>query len=87
MQYKMNTAKSINKIPGSEGIPVWQRNYYERMIRNDGEYSRIHYDWNNFGRLTHSIREIKAADVPGGVAPDDEVSDGVKYLHGNLLRR
>ena len=40
--FKMNTAKRINKILGSEGIPVWQRNYYERIIRDDEEYTRIH---------------------------------------------
>lgn len=23
------------------GSPIWQRNYYERIIRNDGEWARI----------------------------------------------
>jgi putative transposase len=40
--FKMNTAKRINKILGSEGVPVWQRNYYEHIIRNEAEYNRIH---------------------------------------------
>ena len=40
--FKMNSAKSINKILGAEGIPVWQRNYYEHIIRDDEEYNRIH---------------------------------------------
>ena len=40
--FKMNTAKRINKILGSEGVPVWQRNYYEHIIRDDAEYNRIH---------------------------------------------
>ena len=40
--FKMNSAKQINKILGSEGIPVWQRNYYEHIIRNDAEFNRIH---------------------------------------------
>ena len=40
--FKMNSAKRINKILGSEGIPVWQRNYYEHVIRNEAEYNRIH---------------------------------------------
>jgi putative transposase len=40
--FKMNTAKRINKILGSEGVPVWQRNYYEHIIRNETEYERIH---------------------------------------------
>jgi REP element-mobilizing transposase RayT len=40
--FKMNTAKRINKILDSEGIPVWQGNYYEHIIRDDQEYNRIH---------------------------------------------
>ncbi len=40
--FKMNTAKRINEILGSQGIPVWQRNYYEHIIRDDEEYNRIH---------------------------------------------
>jgi putative transposase len=39
---KMNTTKRINLLRGLEGVPVWQRNCYERIIRNDGEYARIH---------------------------------------------
>lgn len=40
--FKMNTAKRINEILGSEGIPVWQRNYYEHIIRDEEEHNRIH---------------------------------------------
>jgi putative transposase len=40
--FKTNTAKRINKLLHSEGIPVWQRNYYERVIRNDDEHHLIH---------------------------------------------
>jgi REP element-mobilizing transposase RayT len=40
--FKMNTAKRINLLRGLEGVPVWQRNYYEHIIRDDGEYNRIH---------------------------------------------
>jgi len=35
--FKMNTAKKINLIRNTPGIPVWQRNYYERVIRNQEE--------------------------------------------------
>ena len=40
--FKMNTAKRINQILGSPGKPVWQRNYYEHIIRNDEELNRIY---------------------------------------------
>ena len=40
--FKMNTAKRINLLRGCPGAPVWQRNYYEHIIRNDEEHLRIH---------------------------------------------
>ncbi|MEW6526127.1 MAG: transposase [Spirochaetota bacterium] len=38
---KMNTAKQINIIRNTPGIPVWQRNYYEHIIRDDESFYRI----------------------------------------------
>ena len=40
--FKMNSAKQINLLLGSSGVPVWQRNYYEHIIRDDNEHNRIH---------------------------------------------
>jgi putative transposase len=40
--FKMNSAKRINLLRGLDGLPVWQRNYYEHIIRNEAEYNRIH---------------------------------------------
>ena len=34
---KMNTAKQINRLRDTPGTPVWQRNYYEHIIRNENE--------------------------------------------------
>jgi putative transposase len=39
--YKMNTAKAINLLLHSSGVPVWQRNYYEHIIRSKNELDRI----------------------------------------------
>jgi putative transposase len=33
--FKMNSAKQINYLRGTPGQPVWQRNYYEHVIRNE----------------------------------------------------
>jgi putative transposase len=33
--FKMNSAKEINRLRDMPGAPVWQRNYYERIIRED----------------------------------------------------
>jgi len=33
--YKSSVAYRINLMRGTEGVPVWQRNYYEHIIRNE----------------------------------------------------
>ena len=40
---KMNTAKRINELRDNPGIPVWQRNYYEHIIRNEADLASIRY--------------------------------------------
>jgi len=39
--FKTVSTKRINEIRGTHGLPVWQRNYYEHVIRNEGERDRI----------------------------------------------
>ena len=39
--FKMNSAKQINTIRNTAGIPVWQRNYYEHIIRNEENLFRL----------------------------------------------
>lgn len=39
--FKSAVTKRINELRRTPGAPVWQRNYYERIIRNDRELSRI----------------------------------------------
>ena len=34
-------AKRINNIRCTPGAPVWQRNYYERIVRSEEELNRI----------------------------------------------
>ena len=38
---KMNAAKEINQFRDNPGVPVWQRNYYERVIRDEQELAMI----------------------------------------------
>jgi REP element-mobilizing transposase RayT len=40
--FKSFSARRINELRKTQGIPVWQRNYYEHIIRNDEEHNRIH---------------------------------------------
>ena len=40
-RFKMNSAKRINLARNAQGISVWQRNYYEHVIRNERGLNRI----------------------------------------------
>jgi len=51
--FKATATKQINQLRNSPGNPVWQRNYFERVIRNEKELNRIReyinsnpYNWN-----------------------------------------
>ncbi len=39
--FKMNASKQINRTRLTPGAPVWQRNYYEHIIRGDDDLGRI----------------------------------------------
>jgi len=39
--FKSATTKVINQMRGTPGIPPWQRNYYEHVVRKDSELQRI----------------------------------------------
>ena len=38
--FKTVSTRKINRFRNNPGCPVWQRNYYERVIRNEDELSR-----------------------------------------------
>lgn len=38
---KSSVTKIINQIRNTHGVPVWQRNYYEHIIRNEKELDKI----------------------------------------------
>jgi REP element-mobilizing transposase RayT len=40
-RFKMLTAKSINAIHHTPGAKLWQRNYWEHIMRNESELNRI----------------------------------------------
>jgi len=39
--FKTVSAKRINLVRGTPGAPLWQRNYYERVIRGEEELRRV----------------------------------------------
>ena len=40
--FKSAAAKRINELRDTRGAPVWQRNYYEHIVRNEKDRERIH---------------------------------------------
>jgi len=39
--FKGAASRRINQLRNTPGAPVWQRNYYEHVIRDDEDYNRI----------------------------------------------
>ena len=39
--FKTVSSKRINETRGTPGVPVWQRNYYEHIIRNEESLNEI----------------------------------------------
>ena len=39
--FKSAVTRKIHQLPDSEKIIIWQRNYYERIIRDSREYERV----------------------------------------------
>jgi putative transposase len=39
--FKTFSARQINKMRKTPGMPVWQRNYYEHVIRDEKELNQI----------------------------------------------
>jgi putative transposase len=42
--FKSAVTKRVNESRGTPGIPVWQRNYHDRIIRDDRELNAIRED-------------------------------------------
>jgi len=39
--FKSVSARQVNQIRGRQSEPLWQRNYYEHIVRNESELARI----------------------------------------------
>ena len=39
--FKTYSSRRINELRNSQGTPVWQRNYYEHVIRSESDYHQI----------------------------------------------
>jgi len=62
---KSAATKRINEIRGTPGLPVWQRNYYEHVIRNEEELDAIRqYIADNPGRWEEDSENPNNVDEP-----------------------
>jgi putative transposase len=53
--FKSISSRKINRINNSHGISIWQRNYYERIVRTDQELKSLReYIENNPANWTDS---------------------------------
>jgi putative transposase len=39
--FKSLSSRAVNKLRRRTGVPLWQRNYYERVIRNEKEWDAL----------------------------------------------
>ncbi len=68
-RFKMQTAKAINQFRETPRLPVWQRNYYEHVIRDEADYVRIaEYIADNPRRWNEDALHPDNWDT-GGVSP------------------
>jgi putative transposase len=60
--YKSMTTRKINQMRGTPRQPIWQRNYYKRIIRDEIELGRIRlYIQENPAYLIEEIRKGEAS--------------------------
>ena len=68
--FKSAVTKRINAVRGNPGAKLWQRNYWEHIIRNESEWNRIReYIRNNPGtwesdRLNEQARTTERSPLP-----------------------
>lgn len=63
--FKYQSAKHINTSRGLPGAAVWQRNYYEHIIRNEASLSHIRQYI-----LDNPVRWVFDRENPGAVTPE-----------------
>ena len=74
--FKRNSAKQINTIRNTTGIPVWQRNYYEHIIRNENKLNKIRENIHNNPTRWHLDSEN--TERTGSDQLEDEIYEQIK---------
>ena len=74
--FKMNAAKQINRLRNTAGIPFWQLNYYEHIIRNVDKLNKIREYIQNNPLKWHLDRENP--ERTGKDPLEDEIFENLK---------
>ena len=64
--FKYQSTKHINEIRATPGVPIWQRNYYDHIIRDEHALQRIR-DY----IATNPLRWALDRENPARLATDD----------------
>jgi len=64
--FKTFSSRHINKWRGTPGMPVWQRNYYEHVIRGGDQLDRIRRYIEDNPRMWEMDRENPGAQKATG---------------------
>ena len=85
--YKSAVTYAINKLENSRGAAIWQRNYYEHIIRNEKELDIIAryiyynpYNWQLDRDNASNIRNLPVPETMDDYLKDAEEMMGVKTL-------
>jgi len=70
--------KRIWKLRRAPGIPVWQRNYYEPVIRDEADWNRIHlYFRSNIVNWADAFANYVAGNIDLGKTTGREMANDV----------
>ena len=78
--FKSTTTKQINQIRNTPAFPVWQRNYYEHIIRNEDKLYKIRQYIQNNPLKWHMDRENP--ERVGVDILEDEIFSSKRILKG-----
>ncbi len=80
-RFKMNSAKQINTMMNRSGHPLWPRNYYEHIIRNERALKNVRRYIISNPRLRETRRAARNAPICDRVFAPAEM-DSVDSGHG-----
>jgi REP element-mobilizing transposase RayT len=64
-QFKARSTKRINMLRRTAGARLWQRNYYERVVRDEGELNEIRQYIVNNPAAWHTDEHNPSRDTSG----------------------